>query len=85
MQVSGREVPVKYSEASFAWATSIQRPFSQGMPSASASSRSWVRAGLYTTSSTPSRWENCFRSMGETPVLGYIPTGVALTMTEASV
>ena len=82
---SGICTPANHSALSLAWATSIQRPFMAISPRLSASSSSCVLAGLYTTSSTPSSFWNRSRLMGLTPVLGYMPTGVVLTMTAASV
>ena len=76
--------PVNHWALSLAWATSIHRPFTAVSPRRSASRRIWVRAGLYMASSTPSNPGNWPRSRGLTPVLGYIPTGVALTITAAS-
>ena len=84
VRLSGMETPVNSPADSLACATSMGRPQEQGSPRCSASISRAVRSGLYTTSSTPVKQGNRARETGASPQRGNMPTGVALTMTCAS-
>ena len=76
--------PVNRSAAAAACITSIASPLIAVTPSFSASSSSCVLAGLYTTSSTHSSFGKRLRSTSRSPLRGYMPTGVAFTISAAS-
>ena len=80
-------LPWKSSLERTAWATSMARPLSEGMPASSAARQIPVCVGLYTTSTTPSSRgsaRSVSASRGVAGQLGYMPTGVAFTTSEAS-
>ena len=73
-------LPVKCSVANTACATSISKPPAAVTSQSSARSKSSVRKGLYTTSSTASSAGNAFGSIRHCPTFGNMPQGVVLTM-----
>ena len=80
----GNCVSRKSSAARTAWAASMNRPPSAGMPLSIASSTSRVRSGLYTASITACTFGKASSSSGFPPLSGNMPQGVVLMMISAS-